>query len=183
MYCKNCGKELNDNQDVCLGCGVAVGNGNSFCHSCGASVDEDARFCTNCGAAQSKQEQIQNDTITIPSSNTAGIAKRSILTAIILSLITCGIYGIYWFVCLTNEMNKASGRENDTNGGMAFLLTLVTCGIYSYIWAYKMGEKRDSLTNENASSSILYLLLYLFGLGRVVYALAQDAINKAIDRG
>ena len=184
MYCKNCGKELNDNQAVCLSCGVAVGTGNNFCHSCGSPIDEDARFCTNCGAAQSKQEQEpkQNDTVVIPTSNTAGIAKRSVLTAIILSLITCGIYGIYWFVCLTNEMNKASGRENDTNGGTAFLLSLVTCGIYTYVWAYKMGEKRDALNNENASSNILYLLLTLFGFGIVVYALAQDAINKAIDR-
>ena len=25
-YCSNCGKELNENQDVCLNCGVAVRN-------------------------------------------------------------------------------------------------------------------------------------------------------------
>ena len=184
MYCKNCGKELNDNQAVCLNCGVAVGNGCGFCHSCGSQVDPNARFCENCGAAQKQQTQFQaaEENIVITSLNTAGIAKRSVLTAIILSLVTCGIYGIYWFICLTNDMNKASGRVGDTNGGTAFLLSLVTCGIYTYVWAYKMGEKRDALNNENASSNILYLLLTLFGFGIVVYALAQDAINKVIDR-
>jgi hypothetical protein len=77
-------------------------------------------------------------------------------------------------------MNKASGKVNDTNGGMAFLLTLVTCGSYGYFWAYKMGEKRDAIANESGSSNILYLVLTIFGLGIVVYALLQDTLNKAI---
>lgn len=77
-------------------------------------------------------------------------------------------------------MNKASGKVNDTNGGTAFLLNLVTCGIYGIYWAYKMGEKRDIVANEKASSNIVYLVLALFGLGIVVYGLAQDALNKAI---
>ena len=184
MYCKNCGKELNDNQAVCLNCGVAVGNGYGFCHVCGNQIDPDSRFCTNCGVSHKQQTQSQEkaENIFTPSLNTAGIAKRSVLTAIILSLVTCGIYGIYWFICLTNDMNKASGKLGDADGGTAFFLSLVTCGIYTYVWAYKMGEKRDALNNENASSNVLYLLLTLFGFGIVVYALAQDAINKAIDR-
>jgi hypothetical protein len=78
-------------------------------------------------------------------------------------------------------MNKASGNENDTNGGKAFLFTLVTCGIYEFYWAYKIGNKRDQLAGENGSSGILYLVLAIFGLGIVAYCLAQDAINKAVD--
>ena len=29
--------------------------------------------------------------------------ERNIAVAIILSIITCGIYGIYWFIMITNE--------------------------------------------------------------------------------
>ena len=40
------------------------------------------------------------------------IKKRSVALAIILSIVTCGIYAIYWQVCLVNDMNKVSKKEN-----------------------------------------------------------------------
>ena len=175
MYCKNCGESMNDNQAVCLKCGVPVGKGKGFCHNCGNPVHEEAVVCVNCGVALKGNNN--KDTVVADVEN---IKPRSIVTAIILSVVTCGLYAIYWFVSLTNEMNKASGRVNDTNGGIAFLLTLVTCGIYGYFWAYKMGEKRDAIANESGSSNILYLVLMIFGLGIVVYGLLQDTLNKAI---
>lgn len=106
------------------------------------------------------------------------IKRRSIAAAIILSLVTCGIYYLYWFIALTNETNYATGNENDTSGGMAFLLTIITCGIYGFFWAYKMGEKIDTAQGVNKSRSIIYLVLNLFGLSIVTYALIQDTLNK-----
>ena len=125
-----------------------------FCKKCGAEVTEDQAFCSKCGTSLKDEEVVEI--------NTEGIAKRKIAGAIVFSVITFGIYLIYWFVCLTNEINKASGRTSDTSGGICFLLELVTCGIYSFYWAYKMGEKRDIVANENGSSSVLYLVLSLF---------------------
>ena len=175
MYCKQCGEMLNENQDVCLKCGVPVGAGKGFCPNCGNAVADEAVVCVKCGIFlnTNKSEPFK--------AHMDGIKKRSIAKALILSLITCGIYSIYWFVCLTNEMNQASGREYDTRGGMAFFLSIITCGIYSYFWAYKIGEKRDIVANENASSGILYLVLSLFGLGIVAYCLIQDSLNKAVE--
>ena len=54
MYCKNCGKEMNDNQAICLSCGVKTGDGNKFCYNCGNPVDENADVCLNCGVAVKK---------------------------------------------------------------------------------------------------------------------------------
>lgn len=175
MYCKNCGEPMNDNQAVCLKCGVASGNGKSFCPNCGTPTKEEASFCVNCGVA------LNNGAKSNFTPSLHGLEVRSIVTAIILSVITCGIYGIYWFVRLTDEFNQASGN-NDVSGGVAFLLSLVTCGLYSWYWAYKLGEKRDTVANENASTNIIYLLLSVFGLGIVVYILAQDSLNKAIEK-
>ena len=66
--------------------------------------------------------------------------------------------------------------------GMCILVTIVTCGIYGWYWAYKMGEKVDIIKNRggmpSSNSGILFVVLQLFGLGIVDYALAQDAINK-----
>ena len=151
-----------------------------FCKYCGKEVPDNAAFCTECGKPL-------GDTATAPTApivnaRNLGIAPRSIVAAILLSIVTCGIYGIYWFVVLTNDMNKLAGKEQDTTGGMALLLTLLTCGIYSIIWSYKMGEKRDIVAGENSSSNIIYLILSLLGFGIVVYILAQDAINKAVER-
>ena len=58
------------------------------------------------------------------------IQERNIVTCIILSIITCGIYGIYWEICLVNDLNVAADTPNDTSGGMVFLLSIITCGIY-----------------------------------------------------
>ncbi len=110
------------------------------------------------------------------------IQERNIAVCIILSLVTCGIYGLYWYVCLANDINTASGSQ-DTSGGMVLLLTLVTCGIYGLYWAYKCGEKIDLMNEKrgipSSNGGILYLLLYFFG-GIIAYALIQNELNKFV---
>lgn len=180
MFCKNCGAQINDDQAFCPNCGTQTGNKKHFCPGCGNEVDEGATFCSNCGKALGDSAPKVN--VPIVNANELGITPRSIVTAILLSIITCGIYALYWFVVLTNDMNKLSGDEKGISGGIALLLSLVTCGIYTIVWAYKIGEKRDIVAGENSSSGIIYLLLSIFGFGIIVYALAQDAINKAVAR-
>lgn len=57
MYCRNCGKELNENADYCTNCGVATTKGNSYCSACGAETNENADVCVKCGANLSKQKK------------------------------------------------------------------------------------------------------------------------------
>ena len=106
------------------------------------------------------------------------VKNRSIVTAIILTIVTCGIYGIYWMAALQNE-SLAAAKEEGTSGGMAVILTIVTCGIYGIYWAYKLGERVDKIKGTpNGNSGILFLVLQLLGAGIVGYCLAQDALNK-----
>ncbi|MBO5336262.1 MAG: DUF4234 domain-containing protein [Lachnospiraceae bacterium] len=109
------------------------------------------------------------------------IKERNIAVCIILSIVTCGIYGIYWFICLNNDANTASNTFT-TSGGVAFLLSIVTCSIYYFYWAYKQGEKIDAAKQsrgmESSNSGIVYLLLSIFGLGIIAYALMQNELNK-----
>lgn len=111
------------------------------------------------------------------------ISRRSVAFSIILSLITCGFYSIYWFIVLTNEVGILS-RDHTFTGGKHFLLTLVTCGIWSFIWAYQVGKhvadaqrQRGELISDN---SVLYVILTFFGLGVVTYALVQSDVNKLV---
>lgn len=110
------------------------------------------------------------------------IERRNIAVCIVLTLVTCGIYGIYWIVCLTNDVNMVSGDVNGTSGGMVVLLTIVTCGIYGIYWAYKQGEKLDFTKNNrgipSSNSGVLYLILQIFGFGIIAYALMQNELNK-----
>lgn len=110
------------------------------------------------------------------------VQERNIAVCIILTIVTCGIYGIYWFICLTNEANSASNTDG-TSGGMAFLLSLVTCGIYTFYWMWKQGEKIESAKSSrgleaSGNSSIIYIVLTVVGLGIVSYALMQNDLNK-----
>ncbi|MFF2481059.1 DUF4234 domain-containing protein [Paenibacillus sp. NPDC058071] len=112
------------------------------------------------------------------------VSQRSIALAIVLSLITFGIYGIYWFIVLTNEVGRLSG-DREFTGGKHFLLTLITCGIWGFIWAYQIGQRvagaqynRGMRVNDN---SVLYLILQFFGLGIVTYALVQSDVNNMAD--
>ena len=114
------------------------------------------------------------------------IEKRGIGLAILLTIVTCGIYGIYWFIKITDESNALSG-EQYASGGMSFLLTIVTFGIYGFFWSYNMGKKLMG-AQQNAGmvpsdNSILYILLTVFGLQIVVYCIAQSEINKLVGNG
>ncbi len=112
------------------------------------------------------------------------IQKRDVAISIVLSIVTCGIYSIYWLIKLTDETNQLSGDSNATSGGMVFLLTLVTCGIYGIYWAYKQGERLDNIKvsrGEAASNqAVIYLVLSIFGFGIIAYALMQSEINKIV---
>ncbi len=184
MYCKNCGGQLNENQEICLACGVATGHGNQYCQNCGKPVSAEAEFCMNCGAKLRKSAPANaNGTashVNHEALNT--IEQRDLVKAIVFSILTCGIYSIYWFIVLTDEVNRLSGHENDVSGGLSFLLTLVTCGIYAYFWAYTMGNKVDEINGTKNSTSIIYLVLELFGLNIVNLALMQDTVNKTVDQ-
>ena len=112
------------------------------------------------------------------------IQQRSIATCIILTIVTCGIYGIYWMVCLNDDANRVSNEPVPTSGGTVVLLSIVTCGIYAIIWSYKQGERLDRAATMRGmpanSRSLIYLLLTIFGLGIVAYAMMQDSINQMV---
>lgn len=108
--------------------------------------------------------------------------SKNVGLCIVLSIITCGIYGLYWLVCMADDVNTVAKRPSGTSGGMVLLLTLVTCGIYGWYWLYKSGETMDLVRTEHGegtgSLAILYLVLGILGVGIVSYALLQSELNK-----
>ena len=197
MYCKNCGEAMNENQAICLKCGVEKGKGNAFCENCGKEVNPEAVYCLNCGVAlKNKSANASTNNASDIEIDVENIKRRSIVVSIILSIITCGIYDYFWIAFLTNDTNKALKKENEMSGLVVALLTFITCGIFGYYWAYKMGEKVDLLSGkENGNTRWIFLGITLGTLALsllgfpgltgiafyVVYAMSQNALNKAID--
>ena len=201
MFCTNCGAENPDGTNFCTNCGAKLGapdlnagvnptpvqNG-GFAPQNDQPMGFDPTNAGNNQGGFGYQAGPDNYGYQQAPVNPyygggagAGVSGRNLAVAIILSLVTCGIYAIYWFIVITDETNQLSGRNNETSGVVAFLLTLVTCGIYGWFWAYKLGEKVDAIKGDpNGSSNVLFIILQIFGLGIVNYALAQDAVNKAV---
>lgn len=71
------------------------------------------------------------------------IQRRSLATYILLSIVTCGIYSIYFwykFVEDTNQICYGDGKETP-NYIVVILLSLITCGFYSFYFFYNLGNR------------------------------------------
>jgi len=108
------------------------------------------------------------------------VKHRNVGIVILLSLITCGLYTLYWMFEITDEISYLSGDTSFT-GGKVLLFTLITCGIYTFFWYYIVGSKlMIAQRNHNRmvkDNSIIYLLLAIFGLGIISNAIIQNEVN------
>ncbi len=104
------------------------------------------------------------------------IKERNIIVCIILTFVTCGLYGIYWMIAIQDESLRAA-KEEGPSGLVVFLLTLITCGIYGIYWAYVLGNRVDTIKGKDGNSGIIFVLLSLLGFSIVNNCIAQAAIN------
>lgn len=111
------------------------------------------------------------------------VQERNIGVAIILSFITCGIYGLYWIYSLTNEIGHLSGDASFT-GGKVLIFGILTCGIYYFFWYYQLGRQiAQAQTNKGLppkDDGLMYLILGIFGLGIISMAIAQSNVNQMV---
>ena len=64
---------------------------------------------------------------------------RPIPIMLLLNIVTCGIYYIYWIYQTSVEIKMCSERE-DLNPTIEILLGIITCGLYFKYWYYKYGK-------------------------------------------
>lgn len=110
------------------------------------------------------------------------MVRKNVAICVILTIITCGLYGLYWIATLQDSLSVITEDDEAAKGSTIVLLTIITCGIYGLYWSYMAGKKIDQKRIESGCSSnelgILYLLLSLFGLSIVTLALMQNELNK-----
>ena len=110
--------------------------------------------------------------------------KRNVALCVILSIVTIGIYGLFWMAQINNCVNELADPPKKTSGVVAVLLTIITCNIYGIYWAYKMGGMLDAALAKRSmptqNRSVFYLILQVIGLGFVGWILMQSTINSMI---
>ncbi len=128
MYCRNCGSEMHEEAAVCVKCGVPAGKGKGFCPTCGATTSEEAVVCVTCGASLqtaepeaklSKRSKLVAGLLGIflgaygVHNFYLGFTKKAIIQ-IIVSVVTCGIGGIWGLV--EGIMILCGNRDTDVDG-------------------------------------------------------------------
>ena len=116
--------------------------------------------------------------------------NRSFFLFILLSIITCGIYSLFFWHSYVKDVNTVcAGDGKKTNGiVITILLSAITLGIYTYIWTYGMQNRlRDNAARYNAGAiasggNVLCWEIFgsfLFGLGPFIALYKQiDSLNR-----
>ena len=102
--------------------------------------------------------------------------KRSIPGMIVLTIITFGLYHIYWMVATKEDMLR-EGADIPT----AWLIIIPIVNLY---WMWKWGEGVEHVTRGKMSAAVAFLLLWLPWSGIGVFigpAIVQATFNKVID--
>lgn len=104
------------------------------------------------------------------------IKSRNVVTALILSLVTCGIYGIYWGICLARE--AVSVKDPSDSAMVEIILILFLPFVGFFMAEKKLAEGCAARGIEHKDNSVLYLVLGLVGLGIVDFCMLQSDLNK-----
>lgn len=118
--------------------------------------------------------------------STLVMMKQDILIAVLLTIVTCGIYGFFWQAHQITTVNMLLKQEKYSFWSW-LLFTIITCGLYHIYHEYVMGQDIFEIQvgmgfpAPNNSLSIMSLVLSLVGLTIIVDAIQQNELNKILD--
>ena len=108
--------------------------------------------------------------------------RIDVAAGIIFSVISCGLYNVYWNYRQMKAMNALLEREEFSFNKWA-LLTLLTCGLYHIYYEYHMGSELQAWLTRNGREVSSHLAaiglgLSVFGLTVIADAVYQHELNK-----
>ena len=110
------------------------------------------------------------------------ISKRNIALAIVLTIITGGVYAYYWQYKLIKNTRVVQGTTGSCVGEF---LCFMFVPFYALYWWFTRGNSVEQILSKQgyhtSGSGILYLILSFFGLQMVSMAIAQYDFNGLPD--
>ncbi|MDE0909374.1 MAG: DUF4234 domain-containing protein [Myxococcota bacterium] len=111
--------------------------------------------------------------------------RMSIPLFIVLTLLTCGLFDIYWNYRQMEACNDLLGRD-EFQFGMWLLFVILTCGLYHLYYQYKMGLAIVEIQNRRGlriseGLPIVSVVTTLVGVGIVADCIHQLEINKIVE--
>lgn len=108
--------------------------------------------------------------------------ELNIALGIILSIVTCALYNIWWNYRQMEALNRLLGRH-EYDFVHWLILTIVTCGLYHLYYEYKMGSDLKQIMHDNGyqandNLAVIGLVLSILGLPVICDAVYQNEINK-----
>ena len=192
MFCSNCGSDVG-NSKFCPNCGAEVGG--SFVNRVHEKAEEifdqtenELKSAIKDVAGTSSDDGYGYRGGGSMGNGSGGYSSmrgqrlktdRSLLTYILLSIVTCGIYGYYFIYSIASDVNYACEGDGRKTGGLVkfVLLSFITCSIYSWIWYYSLGNRlADNAPRyglhfqENGTTVLLWLIFgsLLCGIGTFI---------------
>ena len=117
-------------------------------------------------------------------------AKRSPVWVLILSIITCGVYYLYWVYATSKDVDEFLG-ETDIPPIVHVLLFLFTGTLYGFFWDYIIGQKTVKMQRKvglpEKDNTLLCIVLDVLGagpvagLGIIVPLIQQSSLNEIYD--
>ena len=112
--------------------------------------------------------------------------RRNIVIGILVTLLTCGIYGLYWQYKQMATLN-AWLKKDEYSFWLWFFLSIITCGIYGIYYEYKMANGINTVQADNdlvfdSSLPVICVLLAIFGVGIASLAVQQYQINRLYEQ-
>ena len=148
-----------------------------FCSNCGGIMDATARFCPGCGVANPRLSSGNNAPAGAPR-RTDHIKYRNMVMQVILTIITLGIYTIYWFHVTLGELYTANDRADEKRWLWTILYIIPIAQFFAY---WHQGHEYARFVEEKYPGIAIFILWLVFG--PVVWFLVQMDLNRAARYG
>ncbi len=107
------------------------------------------------------------------------MTKRSVLSVILFSIITCGIYSLYWVYVTTRDLQLASGKVR-FSAGLILVLSIFVAPAGFVLFALEANDDMNAIRAAKGlapvDNSVLWVVLCLL-IGIVGIAIIQNEIN------
>ena len=102
------------------------------------------------------------------------IKNRNMIMQVVLTIVTLGIYSIYWFYSTLKELHIANGKEDAGEILWTILMFIPLANLFA-LWHYS--EECAAFTNDKYPTFLMFILWIFFS--PAVWLLTQLELNEA----